>query len=250
MEYEEIVKKIVDTKRPDWEMCHEKLLDNYREYYSDDISFYKKPTPESILLYNYNFILKSKSILENIKNLFGSDAELSSTLENNHIIASIHTNSFLDKKDKHIFQIRSHEVFLPSWYYYEFVSSSGKFHWTGGNMIFMRKINNSRWYRYDWLLDIDLRDPDRDLNNYKIYDKKKYYRILTNSELTETLKVVKPYLDQTVLYRLLMDRDMILLERYNAYDPYSDLYVAIPDSQVQWHNYELMWVFNFYKRYK
>jgi len=75
MAYEELVKKIIDMKMPEWEACVEKLLYNYKNYYSEDISLdkvvklvHKEFKSRSIIsMYHYNFILKSEIFIKFIK---------------------------------------------------------------------------------------------------------------------------------------------------------------------------------------
>lgn len=247
MEYKEMVQKIIDLKSPDWDKCHEALLNKYKEYYHNDISLDKEllSRPTS-LMYNYTFKLKLEAVKEFTKNLLNHNGVLLNELYS-YNIADIYINFKLDKNNKNICKIRASQVSSSrsSWWNRSSSDPESKY-WFLYNKILIRKLNTYHWYRYSWLLDIDLTSPYKNLNKYKMLDHEIHYYILTGSELSNTLKAMRPYWGQTILYELLLSQDLILMRCNNIQDHHKDLYVAIPDSEIRWHDYELMWVFNFY----
>ena len=248
MEREEIVKKIVEIKSPNWEICFERLLNNYKEYYSSNVSLYKTSlsSSSSYLVYAYNFILGSETIIAFIKGFFGDDVIITSKLKNDNVIASILIKVILDENNKDGFKINAKEVFLDKWKFYKFISTSKKIKWQGTNIIFMRKKNTPQWYHYNWSLNIEFTDSYEVYNKYETDNSKTPYRIIDNNELMDALKKLKPYLNETALYDSLVRKDLILMKRDVIYDTYSDLYVMIPDAQVWWNDFEVVWAFNFY----
>ena len=171
---------------------------------------------------------------------------ISSKLDDDHNMAKIYIDIIYDNYDKPFIKITARQIILDTFYYCKFIGFPEKTNWMGGNVIFMRKLNTHLWYRYSWLLDIDLENPYIKLDDYKILDRKIFYRFLNRGELTQTLKKVKPYLNHTVLYELLKNEELILLKRVDTNINYENLHIAIPDSQIRWMNYELLWIFNFY----
>ena len=240
-----MVQKIIDLKSPDWDKCHEALLNKYKEYYHNDISLDKELLFRSTnLVYNYTFKLKLEALKEFIKNLLNHNRVLLNGLDSANI-AAININFTLDNNNKNICKIRASQVSLSRWWDRSCSDPESKC-WFLSNKILIRKLNTYHWYRYSWLLDIDLTYPYKNLNKYKMLDHEIHYDILTGSELSDILKAMRPYWGQTMLYELLLNRDLILMKCNNVRDHHKDLHVAIPGSEIQWHDYELVWDFNFY----
>jgi len=240
-----MVQKIIDLKSPDWDKCHEALLNKYKEYYHNDISLDKELLSRSTsLVYNYTFKLKLEALKEFTKNLLNHNGVLLNESDS-YNIADIYIDFKLDKNNKNICKIRASQVSLSTLRNRSCPDPESTC-WFLNNKILIRKLNTYHWYRYSWLLDIDLTYPYKNLNKYKMLDHEIHYYILTGSELSDTLKAMRPYWGQTILYELLLSRDLILMGCNIIEDHHKDLYVAIPGSEIRWHDYELVWVFNFY----
>ena len=247
-EYREMVQKILDIQSQDWENCFNKLLHKYRVYYSDDIFLDRKleirdGIPE---VGYYNFRIKSDVIISLLKDFFGPQTIITSSLKADHDVANIYMNFIFDRDITSISEIRSDQLRLYNWYHFKVIIDSNQFDWVGGNLILMKGKYKSKWFLYNWSLKIDLTDNYKSINSYKIYNRRESFNVVTGDELLGILRDARPYLNQTVLYDLLLNQDLLLLKSNNTRSPHKSLYVAIPGSQFRWHNYELMWVFNFY----
>lgn len=251
MEYEEVVKKIVDIKRPEWDDLYRALLNNYREYYHNDISLRKGLVSRAgrpDLEYHYTFTLRLEALTEINRNLLGIDGKLLDISKKSYDIANICIDFQPNAYNRNMYILNIHQEFLPSWCYSIPKSKSEWTTWFGENIILMRKINTLKWYSYNSLLEIDITNLYKNLNNYKILEAETNYHILTGSELTHYLRSIEPYWNGTTLYALLNDQDLLLMKSNDTREDYKRIYIAIPDSQIQWNDYELMWVFEFYAR--
>lgn len=126
------------------------------------------------------------------------------------------------------------------------VSDLNQSNWLSSHIILIREKNGTMWYRYNWLLDIDLINNYKNLNNYKIYKSGRFYKLLSDRESMYMLKAIRSHLDQTVLYHLLKSRDLLWMKNNIYFKPQHSLHIAIPDSQIEWNNYELIWAYEFY----
>ena len=247
MQYKDKIQRILDIKSLEWDECFNKLLHNYKFYYSDDISLEDKlemKSGESIVKF-YDYKIKSEFTISLIKKFFGSESVITDGLNTSyHRVTSIPISFIFNKKDTNILKIKARQS--HSWYQFKTVVNSKKINWVGSYKIFIKEKKSPKWFPYNWLLTIDTKNNYKDLNNYEIYKRKEFYNVLTGNELTNMLKVAKLYLDQTVLYDLLLSQELLWMTTNNTSIPYRYFYVAIPGSQIKWRDYELIWVLNFY----
>ena len=246
MKYEEMVQLILDKKLSEWDMLHNRLLFNYKDYYHSNILLNKDFIYYSDgQVYRYTFTLSSETLLELNKNLLNSQGILSNRSDN-YNITIINISFTFDKYNKNIFYARANQVVSHNWIYISGISPSKNTYYYGENLILMRKLNTSHWSSYGWVLNLKLRNLYKDLNDYKSYKMLKdtaIYEVITDSKLSNYLKHIKRYWYKTNLCSLLENQDLILI-KHSLYNDDHTLYVAIPDSQIQWNDYELMWVFN------